>query len=62
MKGRNDAAAMEIARQALVCFRADFFAKDRAGLRKEGSLSLKVLLEMCREDGVKSERSVVLAD
>ena len=33
---------------------ADFYAKDRAGLRREGALSLKVLLEMCREDGVKS--------
>ncbi len=32
---------------------ADFHAKDIAGLRKEGALSLKVFLEMCREDGVK---------
>ena len=32
---------------------ADFYAKDIAGLRKEGALSLKVFLEMCREDGVK---------
>ena len=31
---------------------ADFCAKDIAGLRKEGALSLKVFLEMCREDGV----------
>ena len=31
---------------------ADFYAKNIAGLRKEGALSLKVFLEMCREDGV----------
>ena len=31
---------------------ADFYAKDIAGLRKEGALSLKVFLEMCREDSV----------
>lgn len=33
---------------------ADFYAKDIAGLRKESALSLKVLLEMCREDGVQT--------
>jgi predicted HicB family RNase H-like nuclease len=32
---------------------ADFYAKDIAGLRKEGALSLRVFLEMCGEDGVK---------
>ncbi len=31
---------------------ADFYAKDIDGLRKEGEISLKVFLEMCREDGV----------
>ena len=32
---------------------ADFYAKDIAGLKKEGALSLRVYLEMCREDGAK---------
>ncbi len=31
---------------------ADFYAVDVIGLRKEGALSLKVFLEMCKEDGV----------
>ena len=31
---------------------ADFYAKDIDGLRREGEISLKVFLEMCREDGV----------
>ena len=35
---------------------ADFYAKDIAGLRKEGALSLKVFLEMCREDGVEPRK------
>ena len=36
---------------------ADFYALDVAGLRKEGATSLKVILEMCEEDGVKPRRS-----
>ena len=35
---------------------ADFYAKDIAGLRKEGALSLRVFLEMCREDGVETRK------
>ena len=35
---------------------ADFYAKDIAGLRKEGALSLKVFLEMCQEDGVEPRK------
>ena len=35
---------------------ADFYAPDVAGLRKEGAASLKVFLEMCREDGVEPRR------
>lgn len=31
---------------------ADFYATDVEGLYKEGEISLKVFLEMCREDGV----------
>ena len=31
---------------------ADFYATDLKSLQKEGVLSLKVLLDMCREDGV----------
>ncbi|MYE16019.1 MAG: type II toxin-antitoxin system HicB family antitoxin [Gemmatimonadetes bacterium] len=36
---------------------ADFYARDVAGLRKEGTVSLKVFLEMCHEDGVEPRRS-----
>ena len=32
---------------------ADFYAKDIDGLRREGAISLKVFLDMCREDGVE---------
>lgn len=32
---------------------ADFYAPDVAGLRREGAASLKVFLDMCREDGVE---------
>jgi predicted HicB family RNase H-like nuclease len=35
---------------------ADFYAKDIASLRKEGEISLKVFLEMCREDGVEPRK------
>ncbi len=35
---------------------ADFYAKDIDNLRKEGEISLKVFLEMCREDGVEPRR------
>ena len=33
---------------------ADFYARDVAGLRREGAASLEVFLDMCREDGVSS--------
>lgn len=36
---------------------ADFHARDVAGLRKEGAVSLKVFLEMCQEDRVEPRRS-----
>ncbi|MBW2369279.1 MAG: type II toxin-antitoxin system HicB family antitoxin [Deltaproteobacteria bacterium] len=35
---------------------ADFYAKDIKGLRKEGKISLKVFLDMCREDGVEPQK------
>ena len=35
---------------------ADFYAKDIDGLRKEGEISLRVFLEMCKEDGVEPRR------
>ena len=35
---------------------ADFYAKDIAGLRREGAISLKVFLDMCREDDVEPRR------
>ena len=35
---------------------ADFYARDTAGLRREGAASLKAYLDMCREDGVESPR------
>ena len=35
---------------------ADFYARDIAGLRREGAASLKVFLDMCREDGVEPRR------
>ena len=35
---------------------ADFYAQDIPSLRKEGATSLKVYLEMCREDGVEPRR------
>jgi len=36
---------------------ADFYAADIAGLHQEGATSLKVFLEMCREDGVEPYKS-----
>ncbi len=36
---------------------ADFYAKDIDGLRKEGEISLKVFLEMCKEDGVEPRKA-----
>lgn len=36
---------------------ADFYAEDIEGLRKEGEISLKVFLEMCREDGVEPRKA-----
>lgn len=35
---------------------ADFYAKDVDGLKREGSISLKVFLDMCREDGVDPKK------
>lgn len=35
---------------------ADFYAKDIDGLRREGATSLRVFLEMCREDGVEPRK------
>ena len=35
---------------------ADFYAKDVAGLRREGAISLKVFLDMCREDDVEPHK------
>ena len=36
---------------------ADFYARDIDGLRREGELSLRVFLDMCREDGVEPTRT-----
>ncbi len=36
---------------------ADFYAKDIDSLRKEGEISLKVFLDMCREDGVEPRKT-----
>ena len=35
---------------------ADFYAKDAEGLKREGSLSLKVFLEMCAEEGISPRK------
>lgn len=32
---------------------ADFYARDIASLKAEGTASLKVFLAMCREDGIQ---------
>jgi len=36
---------------------ADFYAADVVSLRREGETSLKVFLDMCREDGVEPVKS-----
>lgn len=36
---------------------ADFYAADVKSLRREGNISLKVFLDMCREDGVEPSKS-----
>jgi len=36
---------------------ADFYAADVDGLRREGEISLRVYLDMCREDGVEPFRT-----
>ena len=36
---------------------ADFYAADAKALRREGRTSLKVFLDMCREDGVEPRKS-----
>jgi predicted HicB family RNase H-like nuclease len=36
---------------------ADFYAEDVSGLQREGETSLRVYLDMCREDGVEPLRS-----
>ncbi len=35
---------------------ADFYAADVDSLKREGATSLRVYLDMCREDGVEPER------
>ena len=35
---------------------ADFYATDVAGLYKEGEISLKVFLDMCKEEGVEPRK------
>ncbi|MBL4825921.1 MAG: type II toxin-antitoxin system HicB family antitoxin [SAR324 cluster bacterium] len=35
---------------------ADFYANDINNLKKEASISLKVFLEMCKEDGVAPQK------
>jgi predicted HicB family RNase H-like nuclease len=35
---------------------ADFYAKDAAGLKKEGLISLNLFLRMCEEDGVPPKK------
>lgn len=35
---------------------ADFYSDTVAGLQKEGEISLKVLLDMCKEDGVEPRK------
>ncbi|MDQ7016173.1 MAG: type II toxin-antitoxin system HicB family antitoxin [Gammaproteobacteria bacterium] len=35
---------------------ADFYAEDIKSLKKEGALSLKTFLDMCKEDGVEPRK------
>lgn len=35
---------------------ADFYATDVEGLKREGEISLRVFLDMCREDGVEPRK------
>ena len=37
---------------------ADFYAKDIDSLCMEGEISLRVFLEMCREDGVEPRKNI----
>ena len=37
---------------------ADFYARDRNDLKREGKKSLAVFLEMCREDGDAPRRTI----
>ena len=37
---------------------ADFYAKDIDGLRKEGKISLRVFLEMCKAMGIETGQLV----
>ncbi len=36
---------------------ADFYAADIKSLRREGEISLKVFVDMCKEDGVEPRKS-----
>lgn len=36
---------------------ADFYASDVKSLKREGEISLKVFLDMCREDGVEPRKN-----
>ena len=36
---------------------ADFYAADLESLKREGEISLKVFLDMCREEGVHPRKS-----
>lgn len=36
---------------------ADFYSVDVAGLRREGEISLKVFLDMCREKGIEPKKT-----
>ena len=37
--------------------RADFYAVDPECVKREGKISLKIFLDMCREDGVEPRKS-----
>ena len=36
---------------------ADFYAADATSLKREGKVSLKVFLDLCREEGVEPRKS-----